>query len=76
MENDDSDDKELDVKAMSDAELIEKLTGHSLPGLSVSALLSFSREDWKDLEARIGTVAVLKLAAALELRRRWDEGND
>ena len=76
MENDDSDDKELDVKAMSDAELIEKLTGHSLPDLTLSRLLSFSPEDWKDLETRIGTDAVRALAAVLELERRREGEND
>ena len=75
MENN-SNDKEWDVKAMSDAELIEKLTGHSLPDLTLSRLLSFSRKDWKNLEARIGPVAVLKLVAVLELRKRWEEEND
>ena len=76
MENDDSDDKDLDPKAMSEAELIEIVARCPVPGLTLSRLLSFSREDWKDLEARIGTDAVRALAAGLELERRMEEEND
>lgn len=77
MENDDSANKSSEQpESMSETDLIERVVRCSLPGLSLSRLRSFSPEDWKDLEERVGTDAVRALAAILELERRMEEEDD
>lgn len=77
MENDDSANKNSEQpESMSETELIERVARCPLPGLSLSTLRSFSPEDWKDLEERVGTDAVRALAALLELERRMEEEDD
>ena len=77
MENDDSENNDFEEPgSLSESELIEIVARCPLPGLTLSGLLSFSPEDWKDLEARTGTDAVQALMAFLELKRRWEEEND
>ena len=77
MENDDKNDEERnDLASMSEADLIERITGLFLPDLSYPRLHTYTPEDWKNLEERIGTDAMRKLKAVLELGRRWEEEND
>ena len=77
MENDDSENNDLEEPgSLSETELIERITGLFLPDLSYSRLRTYTPEDWKNLEERIGTEAARILAAALELGRRMEEEND
>lgn len=77
MENDDKNDEERnDLASMSEADLIERITGLFLPDLSYARLQTYTSDDWKNLEERIGTTAARKLKAVLELGRRWEEEND
>lgn len=77
MENDDNTNKNTEQPdSLSEAELIKRVARCPLPGLTLSKLRTFSPDDWKDLEERVGTDAVRALAALLELERRMEEEND
>jgi len=77
MENDDKNNEERnDLASISEADLIERITGLFLPDLSYPRLHTYTPEDWKNLEERIGTDPARKLKAVLELGRRWEEEND
>ena len=79
MENEDrgkKDPEQLDLTALSDADLIERVARGAFPELSLPMLRAFSPEDWEALEHRIGKDAARALAAVLELGRRMEGKND
>jgi hypothetical protein len=79
MENEDrgkKDPEQLDLTALSDADLIERVAKVAFPELTLSMLRNYSPEEWEKLELRIGTDGARALAAVLELGRRMEEEND
>ena len=79
MENEDrgkKDPEQLDLTALSDADLIERVARVAFPELTLSMLRNYSPEEWEKLELRIGTNGGRALAAVLELGRRMEEEND